>query len=261
MVVSIERPALTAAMLGVAAQVRENHAPLGGFVACHALEFSDQIRIRQAMKAVTPHALCLELPRHRHDLRHARQVAMKGRVEARDLRQIGELAGERFEQGDFARQMGRIQRAQTPQLGDHFRRNPLGINKTLAAVHDAMSDGADFILAQMLPQPVDQLTDGLGVIAGGNRHLAERLAKCIAGAEHRLLLADPDPFHLAGQYATRRLARREQGELDAGRTAVDRQQASGHGQGIHRRGAYLTHLGPCLPEPKPGSVGLPGNRT
>ena len=86
MVVSIGMAPLDRRQARTGAEVRQDDTAPGFFRAGDPGQFLHQIRIRQAMEAITPDAGGLEPPGDRHDLGDAGHVVMKSRVEARNLR-------------------------------------------------------------------------------------------------------------------------------------------------------------------------------
>ena len=90
-------------------------------------QFLHQIGIRQAVEAVAPDAL---RPRSAAgsaaSWRHARHVAVKRRVEARHLGQVGMTLSERLDQLDLARQVIRVVRLILRNSLDQLGRDPFG---------------------------------------------------------------------------------------------------------------------------------------
>ena len=66
-------------------RVRQDDASPGLVRAGDACQFFHEIRIRQAMKAITPDSGGLIPPGYRHDLSDAGHIVMKSGVEARNL--------------------------------------------------------------------------------------------------------------------------------------------------------------------------------
>ena len=103
------------------AEVREDDPASRRFRPGHARQFLHEKRVGQPVKAVPPHALRLVAARDRQHPRHARQVMVKRRVEARHLRQVGKAVVKRLGQQDLLRQMLGIEWAEPTQLRDHLR--------------------------------------------------------------------------------------------------------------------------------------------
>ena len=109
-VVSMQRPPRTAARLAPEPRWARMTRPRAASGAGDPGQLLHQIGVRQAVEAVAPDPGGLEPPRDRHDLGDARQVVMEGRVEARDLGQVGIEPPERLDQRDLARQVIRVVR-------------------------------------------------------------------------------------------------------------------------------------------------------
>jgi hypothetical protein len=136
--------------------VRENHAAVGDGVARRAAQLAHQIRVRQAVESEPADAV-VEIPaRNRQQLRHARQIAMKGGVQARDLRHAGERSAERADQRDFLREVRRIEIPVLFELGNQLRSHAAMLEKPDAAVNDAVADRGDALEGVLGFQPVDQ---------------------------------------------------------------------------------------------------------
>ena len=72
-----------------AAQVSEDDTPVHYLRARETSEFTGQQGVRQTVKAIAPDALCIVSARNWQQARHARQVVVKSRIEASDLRHVG----------------------------------------------------------------------------------------------------------------------------------------------------------------------------
>ena len=88
------------------------------------------------MKAIAHHPFGFVAARDGQQPGHARQVAMKSRVEARKLRDTGIMRRKRFQHGNFSGQMFRIKWTQPPQFLEHLSIDLL----RLAIEHPAMND-------------------------------------------------------------------------------------------------------------------------
>ena len=135
------------------AEVGQNDPAIGGIGPGDAGEFLHQIRERQPMKSIPPHAFRFQPARKRQHSRDAGQVVMKSRIEARHLRQIGTLPAECLDQADLGRQVVRVPRADSLQLGDQFRRNQLRLPKIRPAMHDPMADRGKRLQPDSLFEP------------------------------------------------------------------------------------------------------------
>ena len=72
------------------------------------------------------------------ELRHARHIMVKSRVETRYLGQIGKSAMKRLGQQNLLRHMVRIEWTEATQLLNHFRSDSLRLVILRAAIHHAM---------------------------------------------------------------------------------------------------------------------------
>jgi len=97
-------------------------------------------------------ALGLVATRNGKQLRHARQSAVKRRVETGDLRHLGKLRAEDFHQRDGVGEMVRGKRTDAPQFLQHGLVYADGVAITRAAMDNAMADGADGIEARFFLQ-------------------------------------------------------------------------------------------------------------
>ncbi len=94
--------------------------PRAAFRPSQTGQFFHQKRIRQPVKTVPPHPLCLVPTRDRQQLRHARQVVVKGSVETCHLGQVGKPVMKRLGQQDLLRQMLGIEKAEPVQFLNQF---------------------------------------------------------------------------------------------------------------------------------------------
>jgi hypothetical protein len=160
------------------------------------------------MKPIPPHAL-LEIPsRDWQQLRHGRHVAMKHRVEARHLRDVGKLFRHRLDQCDLARQMIGIDRGDVSQLFDHLRRDRHMVQIFLPAMHNAMPDGSN----------IARLRDGLQPFRNCRNRPLPILGR----------LKAIQALNRTRSYAVKRIAPLKKRELYARGTAVDREYVSRH---------------------------------
>jgi hypothetical protein len=93
MLVSMDFPLMHRRQARAAAEMGEDDAAVCRFRAIEASQLSHQKRVGQPMKPIPPHPFRFVAARDRQQARHARQVMMKGRVEARYLGHVGEIAG------------------------------------------------------------------------------------------------------------------------------------------------------------------------
>ena len=92
------------------AEVGQNHPAARRVVSGHARKLLHQVGVRQPVKTVPLDALRSILARHGQNPRDARHLAVKRRIEARDLRNLGMPPRDRLDQLDLDRQMFRGKR-------------------------------------------------------------------------------------------------------------------------------------------------------
>ena len=90
------------------------------------------------MKPIPPHPLRFVAPRDWQELRHARHIMVKSRVETRYLGQIGKSAMKRLGQQNLLRHMVRIEWTEAAQFLNHFRSDSLRLVILRTAIHHAM---------------------------------------------------------------------------------------------------------------------------
>src|SRR5438067_839145 len=152
------------------------------FRAGDRFEFLHQKRIGQPVKAVSLNALGLVAARNRKQLRHARQCAVKRRVETGDLRYLGKLRGKHFHQRDGGREMVRGKRTDAPKFLKHGLIHAERIAITRTAMHNTMADGADRLDAVCFLQQLNQQRNASNVVGCINHALValvrEDVRKC-----------------------------------------------------------------------------------
>ena len=116
------------------------------------------------MKAVAFYAGVGELARDREKARHRWEVAMKGRIEACDLHDIGKafLAG--LDHVDFCRQMLRGIVGELAQRIHHLVVDALRSSVVRPAMDDAMADSIQARKLIPLIKPVQQVRDSAFMI-------------------------------------------------------------------------------------------------
>ena len=163
------------------------------------------------------------LPRDRHDLGGPGHRAVKTGVEARDLRHTGDGADERLDQRDLAGQVFRIEWADPPQLIEHRRRDQFRLDEPVPPVDDAVPDGRHRGETAGVLDPLNHQFRCRGLVrcldpevfpltAGGTRHDQSRIPL-------------PDSLDTSREDPLGQIGRCENRELEAGRSAVDRQDA------------------------------------
>ena len=111
------------------------------------------------MKPIPAHTLRLIASRDGKHLCHARQVVMKGGIEAGHLQKIGKPVMKCLSQEDFFRQMIGIERLKLVQLGNHFRCDALGLAVLRSAVYHAVSHRSQFAALDAFFDPIHQQTN------------------------------------------------------------------------------------------------------
>ena len=198
---------------GAVAQMSEDDASARRFRAGDRFKFLHQKRIRQPVKAVSLNALGLVAARNRKQLRHARQGAVKRRVETGDLRHLGKLRSADLHQLDAGREMVRGKRTDAPQFLKHRLIHAERIAITRAAMHNAMADGADGLDADFFLQQLNQQWDAGNVIGCINHAVValvrEDVGKCQFG------VGQSDSVELSDQNLRERFAHVEEREAKA----------------------------------------------
>ena len=121
-VLSTLLPVLHRAQTGAAAEVSDDHAPVGDLRRNLRQDRGD-VLVRQAVEAVALHTGRADLARQRHELGDGRLAAMEARVEAGDLRHAGQPLRDRVNRREIVRLVERRERYQRAQLVEHLRRD------------------------------------------------------------------------------------------------------------------------------------------
>lgn len=179
------------------------------------------------MKAVAMDAAGLVATGDGQQARGLGQVAMKGRIKARDLRETGKAPKEGLGQLDLFRQMLGVKGLKLVQRLYHFRRDALRLRVARAPMNNAVSDSCQFAAADALLEPIHKDSHGrlmiwsrdrLGNIVGWLRALGGYVSR---GRPDALDLAIKDALH--GSIGLK------QRKLDAGGTAIDRKDTCWEG--------------------------------
>ena len=108
-----------------------------------------------------------------------------------------------------------------PQFLQHCLINALGIAITRAAMHDAITDGADGEVAGILIQQLHQLRNAGNVVGRVNPALVALVRTHVRVRQPGV--GQSDSLELAGQNLCERFARLEERESKARRAAIDGQ--------------------------------------
>ena len=146
---------------------------------------------------------------------------MKGRVEARDLRDPGDGLPDRLDQRDLPRKVFRIEWGDPPQLVEQLRGDEPRLDETVPAVDDAVADGRDPCEPRVDREPLEHQADGRGLIRGLDRAILTPAA--VPGVDDQPGLSEPHPLDATGEEPFDRVDRLEDRELQARRAAIDRQ--------------------------------------
>ena len=194
-----------------------------------APEHARDIFVRQPVKPVTTHAALGDRRRQRERLRDLGLHAMKRRIEARDLRQIGTKLTEYLDRLEVVRLMQRRERRQLRERGHHFGRDEHGLGEVHAAMHDAMPDRHEVMIGALAAQEFDQVMDRAVVPQFGAARPGVRADLGMVGVVRREMRLGVDAFDLPVQKERERVARGiEDAELDARRTCVEHENHIGH---------------------------------
>ena len=215
--------------------MRQNHPALRGFRARLPAQLLQQVFIRQAMKPVAPEPARRKPARQRQQLRHPRHGAVKGGVEAGELRQQRVALLQGFDERNLAGQVVGVEGADLAQLGQQRRRDALGL-LVLQAVHYPVPHCPNGGKAGLLLQPVQQEADGGGLVSRFYRQADWRcISSCVKG---ELGASHADAAKVAVKAPCRRFAQAKHGKLDARRAAVEGQHA-----GFGSRGFSIVDVG------------------
>ena len=208
----------------------DDHTPVGD-LGRHLRQTAGDVLVGHAVEAVAAHAFCIEALRHRIMVRQRGVTAMKGGVEASDLRQLGRPRQQRADRRQIVRLMERRQRDQALKLVQHIdvdQDRPV-IPRT--AVHDPMPDRGRLVPVGFA-QPFACYGEGgrdVGDAFGRVGFIDEQSAVGVHGAQPRL---GTDAVHLPLDQAREAvvLLRSEQLEFDARRTRVEDEDSVHNGQ-------------------------------
>ena len=120
--------------------------------------------VRQPVEAVATYALRLVAPRNRQKPGHARQVVMKRRIEAGDLRQLRKALFEGLDQPQLFREVLWVDGGQLRKFLAERLRDASWLCAETPAVHHAMAHGSEAGQPGLCRQAIEQLVQGAQVI-------------------------------------------------------------------------------------------------
>ena len=210
---------------GGSAQVGENHAAVGGRVARLVGQLLHEELVGQPVGPVAQDTLVRQLPRDRHDPRQARHAPVKGGVEARDLGGSREHLPEDMHDLELRHEVLRIELAQAAELLLDLRSEQHRVGEAGSPVDQPVADAVDAEAAGVVGEPVEE--------AVRRRHVVRDAERVVEKDPAGLVLHQAAPLRLPDALAPRRqqstlvLAEAVHGKLNAGRSAVDREELDG----------------------------------
>ena len=172
------------------------------------------------MEAVATDPSRLVTPRDRYDLGDARQIMMKGRIEARHLRQLGIETPERLDRLDLAGKVVGVVGNDPAQLLEDLGCDELRLEVAVAPVYDAMADYGYARQRYEMSESLDQEVHSRRLIRGLD--LAVLLLTTGLGHDEPRT-RHPDPLDATEQEPLKPVGQRKQREFEARRAAVNRQ--------------------------------------
>ena len=177
------KPVAHGSEAGAVAQVRDDRAAERS-----GADGGDDVLVRQAVEPVALDALRSECPWQRQALRDGRHPSVERGVEARDLRERGEVGAHSIDARERRRQVEWGERHEGPQRNEKLRRDSLRRGMAGSAMDDAMTD------------PVERRERRSGEHRAqrraGVRKCAQLVAEhpCRSVANREAPLAEADPF-------------------------------------------------------------------
>ncbi len=150
---------------------------------------------------------------------------MKGRIEAADLHKARQTLLAGLDQRDFARQMLGIQRGEPAQFVEHGRGDRLRSDELRTAMNNSVPHRRGIRQADALVEHIEERLRRRGQVTGRDR------LRCDGGftiAKDQRAIALPNPFDTPREEPRRRIAWREQRELQTRRAAIERQNRISH---------------------------------
>ena len=187
------------------------------------LQLLDDEFVTQSMEAVPADARRRQRARQGKTRGLGRHGVVECGVEAGDLREFRTRCGECADRREIVRQVKRIERDQSPQCFQQRRRDQFRSDVLGPAVNDAMSDGVQTRIAEMIVDELQQAIQRRVEVPGRAAGFAEHGAVRVAGDEMRRRV---EVFDLAPSRDGQRSADIVERELQARRAGVQREYGS-----------------------------------
>src|SRR5215208_5250629 len=211
-----------------------NHDPSRSKARVIARENGRDVGVREAMKAVAPHARFGHRARKREQLRESWLVAVKRGVEARDLRQVWKPLSEDSDRRQVVGLMKGRQRHELLEFSQHSLVDQHGRRERNTAVDDSVANRLKAIVTPVLTDPASQMSEGLLMsewLCFAPTHFAGDLASL--ASDHEMGRA-AEPLEQTPIDAPRLIdpASFEELKLDARRPGVEHEVHGGHGSNL-----------------------------
>src|SRR5262245_13774136 len=183
-------------------------------------EFMADILVRKAMEAIAQNAHLVQVHWQRIHLGKLRQAAVKCSVEARDLRQIRIMGGSQLYNLDRLGRVAGIYSDQVPERADQITGDHLRLSEAPSSMNQPVTYGVEAARI-MLIKPLDQCQECGFVIDRSDVVVEQQLA---FGTSHpQAPTGQAEPNRAAGQNGPFTFADAVDGDFEAGRPAIDRQ--------------------------------------
>ncbi len=194
------------------------------------------------MKPVPPNALVCEPARQSECLSKIRLAAMKGRVEAGDLRNLRRNVQDRANGGEIVRLMKRRQRRKPRKVVQDTRCHPYGANIAHTTVNNTVTERGNSLSSQQFGAHGEDLAHG-GVMVNAFGHEGAFLDDFALGIGDLQAWRDANPANLTAEKADLFPHRVIERELDAGRPRVNHRDGLRHGHLVVRESLYFCRPG------------------
>src|SRR5829696_5780788 len=138
-----------------------NHDPSRGKSGVVVRENGRNVGVGEAMKAVAPHARFGHRAREGEQLRDVWLVAVKRRIEARDLWELGKSLSENSDRRQVVGLMKGSQRYELLELFQDMLVDQHGRRERNTAVDDPVANRLKAIVTPVLTDPASQMSEGL----------------------------------------------------------------------------------------------------